>query len=153
MDKALNHNNDQVGGTHFPDLTRDHPSPLTINPLTEPLPIWYEFYKRLKLSPWWMRMETNAYLIHRKNCYAAVIMSSPRFDYDIILTEPCPVCNGITLFFLTSSTEEYSFHCFKVNTHLIKLLIHTPIECSVQFQTTLLWLGQQFLLQLLPSLL
>jgi hypothetical protein len=54
VDKALNHNNDQVG-THFPALTGDHPSPLTINPLTEPLPIWYEFYKRLKLFPWWIR--------------------------------------------------------------------------------------------------
>ena len=55
MNKAPNRNNDQMGGTHFPDLTRDHPSPLTVNPLTEPLPIWYEFYKRLKLFPWWIR--------------------------------------------------------------------------------------------------
>jgi hypothetical protein len=54
VNKALNRNNDQTG-THFPDLTSDHPSPLTINPLTEPLPIWYEFYNRLKLFPWWIR--------------------------------------------------------------------------------------------------
>jgi hypothetical protein len=25
------------------------------NPLAEPLPAWYEFYKRLKLFPWWLR--------------------------------------------------------------------------------------------------
>ena len=27
----------------------------TTNPLAEPLPAWYEFYKRLKLFPWWIR--------------------------------------------------------------------------------------------------
>jgi hypothetical protein len=27
----------------------------SINPLTEPLPARYEFYKRLKLFPWWLR--------------------------------------------------------------------------------------------------
>ena len=26
-----------------------------INPLVEPLPRWYEFYKRIKLVPWWLR--------------------------------------------------------------------------------------------------
>jgi hypothetical protein len=26
----------------------------TTNPLAEPLPAWYEFYKRLKLFPWWI---------------------------------------------------------------------------------------------------
>jgi hypothetical protein len=27
----------------------------SINPLAEPLPAWYEFYKRMKLFPWWLR--------------------------------------------------------------------------------------------------
>ena len=26
-----------------------------INPLVEPLPWWYQFYKRIKLVPWWLR--------------------------------------------------------------------------------------------------
>jgi hypothetical protein len=26
-----------------------------INPLAEPLPAWYEFYKRVKLFPWWLK--------------------------------------------------------------------------------------------------
>ncbi|HKG30875.1 MAG TPA: hypothetical protein VKA91_06355 [Nitrososphaeraceae archaeon] len=54
MDKALNRNNDHAG-TRLSNLTPDHQSPSTINPLTEPLPIWYEFYKRMKLFPWWIR--------------------------------------------------------------------------------------------------
>jgi hypothetical protein len=29
-----------------------HPA---INPLAEPLPAWYEFYKRVKLFPWWLK--------------------------------------------------------------------------------------------------
>jgi hypothetical protein len=41
--------------THLLKQTRDHQTPSTINPLTEPLPTWYEFYKRLKLFPWWIR--------------------------------------------------------------------------------------------------
>jgi hypothetical protein len=27
----------------------------SINPLTKPLPVWYEFYKRVELFPWWLR--------------------------------------------------------------------------------------------------
>jgi hypothetical protein len=33
----------------------DHTSSSTINPLTEPLPSWYQLYKRFKLFPWWLR--------------------------------------------------------------------------------------------------
>jgi hypothetical protein len=54
VDKAMSHNNDD-NGTHLSNHTSDHPSPSTINPLTEPLPTWYGFYKRLKLFPWWIR--------------------------------------------------------------------------------------------------
>jgi hypothetical protein len=35
--------------------TRDHFSSLIINPLAEPLPRWYQLYKRFKLFPWWIR--------------------------------------------------------------------------------------------------
>ena len=38
--------------------------------------------------------ETYAFLIHCYNCYAAVIVSPPRAGYDMILTEPCPICDG-----------------------------------------------------------
>jgi hypothetical protein len=41
--------------TYPPNPTSDHPSSSTINPLAEPLPTRYEFYKRLKLFPWWIR--------------------------------------------------------------------------------------------------
>jgi hypothetical protein len=54
VDKAMSHNKDD-NGTHLSNHTSDHPSPSTINPLTEPLPTWYGFYKRLKLFPWWIR--------------------------------------------------------------------------------------------------
>jgi hypothetical protein len=54
MDKAISHNNDH-NGTNISNPTSNHKSPSTINPLTEPLPTWYEFYKRLKLFPWWIR--------------------------------------------------------------------------------------------------
>jgi hypothetical protein len=50
----MTHNNDHIG-TYLPNPTSDHPSSSTINPLAEPLPTWYEFYKRLKLFPWWIR--------------------------------------------------------------------------------------------------
>ncbi|MGI8831556.1 MAG: hypothetical protein ACR2IS_02835 [Nitrososphaeraceae archaeon] len=50
----MSHNNDHIG-TYLPNLTSDHPSSSTINPLAEPLPTRYEFYKRLKLFPWWIR--------------------------------------------------------------------------------------------------
>jgi hypothetical protein len=35
------------------------------------------------------------YLVHCSNCYAAIITASPRPEYEIILTEPCPMCNGL----------------------------------------------------------
>lgn len=54
VDRAMNHDNDH-NITHLTNQTRNHPTPSTINPLTEPLPTWYEFYKRLKLFPWWIR--------------------------------------------------------------------------------------------------
>ena len=50
----MSHDNDH-NITHLLKQTHNHPSPSTINPLTEPLPTWYEFYKRLKLFPWWIR--------------------------------------------------------------------------------------------------
>ena len=53
---AISHNNDH-NSTNIHNLTSDHSSTSStiINPLTEPLPTWYEFYKRLKLFPWWIR--------------------------------------------------------------------------------------------------
>ena len=42
--------NDSAGNTASKmDL---HPA---INPLAEPPPVWYEFYKRVKLFPWWLK--------------------------------------------------------------------------------------------------
>jgi hypothetical protein len=35
------------------------------------------------------------YLVHCSNCYAAIITASPGPEYEIILTEPCPMCNGL----------------------------------------------------------
>jgi hypothetical protein len=49
---------------------------------------------------------TNAYLIHCSNCNAAVIISSPKASYDIILIEPCPMCNGLE----QSFSCDYCFH-------------------------------------------
>ena len=54
VDRAMSQNNVH-NVTHLLKQTRDHQTPSTINPLTEPLPTWYEFYKRLKLFPWWIR--------------------------------------------------------------------------------------------------
>ena len=45
--------------------------------------------------------ETYAFLIHCYNCYAAVIISPPKAGHDMILTEPCPMCDG----------SEQSFSC------------------------------------------
>ena len=36
-----------------------------------------------------------SYLVHCSNCYAAIITISPRPEYEIILTDPCPICNGL----------------------------------------------------------
>lgn len=54
--KAIIRNNDH-NNTTITNPTGNHTSPSStaINPLTEPLPTWYEFYKRLKLFPWWIR--------------------------------------------------------------------------------------------------
>ena len=54
VDRAMSQNNVH-NVTHLLKQTRDHQTPSTINPLTEPLPTWYEFYKRLKLFPWWLK--------------------------------------------------------------------------------------------------
>ena len=53
MDKVLTHNNDN-NDTHHLKHASESPS-LTSNPLVEPLPVWYQLYKRLKLFPWWIR--------------------------------------------------------------------------------------------------
>jgi hypothetical protein len=51
------------GGWSFPFKLRDSnldasiaiESDTVFNPLVEPFPRWYEFYKRVKLIPWWLR--------------------------------------------------------------------------------------------------
>jgi hypothetical protein len=35
------------------------------------------------------------YLVHCFNCYAAIITIPPRPEYETILTQPCPMCNGL----------------------------------------------------------
>ena len=35
------------------------------------------------------------YLVHCANCYAAIIAYPPRQELEIILVEPCPMCNGL----------------------------------------------------------
>jgi hypothetical protein len=52
---------------------------------------------------------TTGYLVHCANCCAAIIAYPPRQELEIILVEPCPMCNGI----------EQSFscdYCFQKNT-------------------------------------
>jgi hypothetical protein len=46
----INNNNDY--GNDYITSRKDLSS---INPLAEPPPVWYEFYKRIKLFPWWLR--------------------------------------------------------------------------------------------------
>jgi hypothetical protein len=49
------------------------------------------------------------YLVHCSNCYAAIIAIPPSSEYEIILMQPCPICNGL----------EQSFscdYCFQKNT-------------------------------------
>jgi hypothetical protein len=48
-----NNNNNNDNGNDYTTSGRKDLS--SINPLTEPLPARYEFYKRLKLFPWWLR--------------------------------------------------------------------------------------------------
>jgi hypothetical protein len=50
----MTHNNDN-NGTRDTNEPSASASSSTINPLAEPLPTRYEFYKRLKLFPWWIR--------------------------------------------------------------------------------------------------
>jgi hypothetical protein len=54
VDKVVTHNNDN-NDAHYTNDPSESPSSSTINPLAEPLPTWYGFYKRLKLFPWWIR--------------------------------------------------------------------------------------------------
>jgi hypothetical protein len=41
--------------TDLPNQRNDNPNPPIINPLVEPVPTWYQLYKRFKLFPWWLR--------------------------------------------------------------------------------------------------
>jgi hypothetical protein len=51
-DKINNNNNNDYNNDYTTSSKKDLSS---INPLAEPLPAYYEFYKRLKLFPWWLR--------------------------------------------------------------------------------------------------
>jgi hypothetical protein len=48
----INNNNNDYGNDY---ITTSRKGLLSINPLAEPLPAYYEFYKRLKLFPWWLK--------------------------------------------------------------------------------------------------
>ena len=50
-DNNNNYLNDDINGNTNNHLTLSSLS----NPLAEPLSFWYQFYKRLKLFPWWIR--------------------------------------------------------------------------------------------------
>ncbi len=39
--------------------------------------------------------DMTGYLVHCANCYAVIIAYPPRQELEIILVEPCPMCNGI----------------------------------------------------------
>lgn len=45
--------------------------------------------------------QTKGYIIECVNCHSPIMVNPPRPDYEIILTEPCPMCNG----------SEQSFDC------------------------------------------
>jgi hypothetical protein len=49
------------------------------------------------------------YLVHCSNCYAAIIAIPPSLEYEIILIEPCPMCNGLEQCFSCD-------YCFQKNT-------------------------------------
>jgi hypothetical protein len=51
---SSSYNNDQ-NYTRLTNHRNNNPIPSTINPLAEPLPAWYELYKRFALFPWWLR--------------------------------------------------------------------------------------------------
>jgi hypothetical protein len=38
--------------------------------------------------------EMTGYLVHCAYCCAAIIVYTPRPEYEMILIEPCPMCNG-----------------------------------------------------------
>jgi hypothetical protein len=52
--KINNNNNNSNYGNDYTTASRNDLSSL-VNPLTEPLPVYYELYKRLKLFPWWLQ--------------------------------------------------------------------------------------------------
>jgi hypothetical protein len=41
------------------------------------------------------KADMTGYLVHCTNCYAAIIAYPPKPDCEIILVEPCPICNGL----------------------------------------------------------
>ncbi len=51
--KINNNNNSNYGNDYTTASRNDLPS--LVNPLAEPLPVYYEFYKRLILFPWWLQ--------------------------------------------------------------------------------------------------
>jgi hypothetical protein len=53
-ENKINNNNNSNYGNDYTTASRNDLSSL-VNPLTEPLPVYYEFYKRLKLFPWWLQ--------------------------------------------------------------------------------------------------
>ena len=55
------------------------------------------------------KMIRSNYLVHCSNCYAAIIAIPPRPEYEIILSEPCPICNGLEQNFSCD-------YCFQKNT-------------------------------------
>ena len=53
-ENKINNNNNSTYGNDYTTASRNDLTSL-VNPLTEPLPVYYEFYKRLKLFPWWLQ--------------------------------------------------------------------------------------------------
>ncbi len=53
-ENKINNNNNSNYGNDYTTVSRND-LPSLVNPLTEPLPVYYEFYKRLKLFPWWLQ--------------------------------------------------------------------------------------------------
>jgi hypothetical protein len=53
--------------------------------------------------------DRTGHLVHCTNCYAAVIVYPPKTQYEIILVEPCPMCNGLEQTFSCD-------YCFEKNT-------------------------------------
>ena len=53
-ENKINNNNNSNYGNDYTTASRNDLTSL-VNPLTEPLPVYYEFYKRLKLFPWWLQ--------------------------------------------------------------------------------------------------